>query len=500
MATYPVHGLENWDDDLFTWLSVAHNSDGTLVEIPTSVPITYTYIATTDNTTVTVYDSAGAEVDSGTDLGAIFNSLVGARQAWRFGPGDFPITTTLSIPDENHIGITLEGSGGLGNMNIQSVTLQPAVTRFKYTPASGTLLDVNKAQGVTCRDIHFHATSGSYTGSLLDFRGDYTTSPRKVTRHSRIDNCTLQTRKGDTTGALLEVSTCVDFLVTGCLFEGGRWNVRGMTDATSVGDGEPSDEVHFRGSRFQYYQETYGAIANAGRAWSFSGCTFEPSTNGGVAKFLTNDVGVPGAGVSFYDTYASDYSDPGSGNDSLFTYNGFGLSIRGGWFAMGSGQHLVYINEDTTGLNISGLYFEGTPDVSLIDVGSGKLCNDVVVEGIDFTSATVPLITGTVTRPPDFNLIPYRSLSADTTLTHNDHNRTFGVDASGGAKTITLPAASCVGFTVTVKKSDSSGNAVTVSRASSATIEGSTTVSLGSQYSWVRLIADGTNWKKIGSS
>jgi hypothetical protein len=56
-------------------------------------------------------------------------------------------------------------------------------------------------------------------------------------------------------------------------------------------------------------------------------------------------------------------------------------------------------------------------------------------------------------------------------------------DASGGAFTVTLPAASGVlGQLVYVKKTDSSGNAVTVGRTGSDTIDGATTQSLATQY------------------
>jgi hypothetical protein len=73
------------------------------------------------------------------------------------------------------------------------------------------------------------------------------------------------------------------------------------------------------------------------------------------------------------------------------------------------------------------------------------------------------------------------------------------VDASGGARTITLPAASsCPGQTFCIKKVDSSGNAVTVSRAGSDTIDGQSTVSLATQYAKVLLLSNGAGWDVIG--
>jgi hypothetical protein len=45
-----------------------------------------------------------------------------------------------------------------------------------------------------------------------------------------------------------------------------------------------------------------------------------------------------------------------------------------------------------------------------------------------------------------------------------------------------------------VKKSDSSSDTVTVARAGSATIDGQTSVALGSQYEAVSFVSNGTNW------
>lgn len=64
--------------------------------------------------------------------------------------------------------------------------------------------------------------------------------------------------------------------------------------------------------------------------------------------------------------------------------------------------------------------------------------------------------------------------------------------ASGGAWALTLPAVTA-GATVTVKKTDSSANAVTVTPAS-GTIDGASTLVINSQYDSFDVVADGTNW------
>jgi hypothetical protein len=70
------------------------------------------------------------------------------------------------------------------------------------------------------------------------------------------------------------------------------------------------------------------------------------------------------------------------------------------------------------------------------------------------------------------------------------------VDATSAAVTVTLPlSASWRGREIRVKKMDSSGNAVTVSRSGSDVVDGATSASLASQYDAVTIVADGTtNW------
>lgn len=77
--------------------------------------------------------------------------------------------------------------------------------------------------------------------------------------------------------------------------------------------------------------------------------------------------------------------------------------------------------------------------------------------------------------------------SVSTNTTANLSNHTILVDASGGAVTITLPAASTAfvgnfGWQCVVQKTDASGNTVTVQRAGSDLINGATTQTITTQY------------------
>lgn len=82
----------------------------------------------------------------------------------------------------------------------------------------------------------------------------------------------------------------------------------------------------------------------------------------------------------------------------------------------------------------------------------------------------------------------YRVLTSDQVIL---------ADASGGAFAVTLPAASAMlGMApLTIKKVDSSANAVTVT----GTVDGAVNPTLATQYKAMTVVSDGTNWWKIGT-
>ena len=93
----------------------------------------------------------------------------------------------------------------------------------------------------------------------------------------------------------------------------------------------------------------------------------------------------------------------------------------------------------------------------------------------------------------------YVAKSATYTASTSDY--VINCDATSGAITINLPtAASIAGTVYIIKKSDASANAVTVDPSASQTVDGSTTYSLGSQYKYVQVMSDGSNWIIIANN
>lgn len=74
------------------------------------------------------------------------------------------------------------------------------------------------------------------------------------------------------------------------------------------------------------------------------------------------------------------------------------------------------------------------------------------------------------------------------------------VNATGGAVTVTLPTAvENEGRKIFVKKTDASGNAVTVDGNGSETIDGAANVSLPAQYDAVFIYCNGVSWDIIST-
>ena len=89
-------------------------------------------------------------------------------------------------------------------------------------------------------------------------------------------------------------------------------------------------------------------------------------------------------------------------------------------------------------------------------------------------------------------------VSKTTTYTATSDDDVIFCSSSGAAFTVTLPAASGIGGKVlTLKKIDSSFNAVTIDGNGAETIDGSATTTLSTQHETLMLICDGSNWQVI---
>lgn len=127
----------------------------------------------------------------------------------------------------------------------------------------------------------------------------------------------------------------------------------------------------------------------------------------------------------------------------------------------------------------------GLESATYIDdlVSTNPVVGDNVFEGDDHLRIIKAVLQATF---PSFDRPFYHDTvttgASDDTLTATDDRSIQDIDASDGTRTITLPTSPSTGYEVTVSKSDSSANAVTVARGGTNTINGATSYSLPRQY------------------
>jgi hypothetical protein len=139
-------------------------------------------------------------------------------------------------------------------------------------------------------------------------------------------------------------------------------------------------------------------------------------------------------------------------------------------------------------------FFAATPVVqqsATADLGTALSNLGLRASGTAYTMTT----TGFISLGGAVAVIP-TTRSANATLTSTSVMNNL-INATSGNITITLPATTVrSGLTFTIKKTDSSVNTVTVTRAGTDTIDGATTYVLSTQYQFVTIVSDsaGTWW------
>lgn len=143
----------------------------------------------------------------------------------------------------------------------------------------------------------------------------------------------------------------------------------------------------------------------------------------------------------------------------------------------GTTRKVVAAFDDTSGATGDLYYRDSSGNFVRLGVGSG---NQVVSN-----SGGVPVWRQVI--------FATASKTADYTVTSSD--TVIMASAASGNVDITLPTASSVsGYRFYIKRTDSSGNTVTISRSGGDTIDGATSKTLHLQYMCLTVLSDGSNW------
>lgn len=164
--------------------------------------------------------------------------------------------------------------------------------------------------------------------------------------------------------------------------------------------------------------------------------------------------------------------------------SGRGITIQ-------SGATEVIVNQRQAGLVAGSSLVYGSPGSTLLRTDASDPADILAIK----TSGAVDAVG--IWQ----SLAAHRVISRTTLYTATGFEDAILCSASGGAYTITLPAASVVkGKTLTIKKTDASANAVTVDGNAAETIDGAATYALAAQYKYVTMVSDGANWHIVANN
>lgn len=154
----------------------------------------------------------------------------------------------------------------------------------------------------------------------------------------------------------------------------------------------------------------------------------------------------------------------------------------------------------TTGFGCAAITSADVSDATSANSPSTIIKRDV---SGNFSAGTVTAnLTGNVTGNVNGNVTGNLAGTVQANIAIKNSNYTIQANdsvltgnASGGTIAFTLPSAvGAAGRQYTIKKVDSSANAVSISTTSSETIDGNTSLNLPSQWNYITVISDGSNW------
>lgn len=288
------------------------------------------------------------------------------------------------------------------------------------------------------------------------------------------------------------------------------------TSTAAAGNAQRLFELSLSGANATAGQTTYAGYfknAHTGATSTNIGLYVEASggtTNRAISALGDIEAKATNTTISAYQAYTDEnnYEVIQIGysrywNDHALEYDSKSGGTRvGGIFnivSSGSGGQIYFNTFNATRWKIdnNGQFVPGTDNTYDIGdwSGGGKIARHSGSWDAAFGSATAPTSTVKITG----SFAPtITSTAIDLTLTIAHY--TITVDASGAARTITLPTAVGIqGRVYIVKKTDSSGNAVTIATTSSQTIDGASTKVINTQYAGYLVQSNNANWVIIGA-
>lgn len=416
---------------------------------------------------------------SSSDWGAIINDAVTAGVRHFFFPqGEYPVVTTIAA---SPAGIRLEGEGGMVDHygNVQGVKRMPAALIYSGT-GTGSAIDCTSSIGFTARHLGIYYSSGSFTGRLIDWRGDMALA--------RLDYCDIGSLDHEFDSALANVHMNVAWnnSITNCNLHGAQWNILGDDIGQNFCDTLRIDNCNF-------HKASIAHIGAIGRQWTinnnFFGMGAEPSGNPYDTPAVIDTPSTLSTNLDSYFTFSNNsiwdgVADSGpwfkSSADNAWSATFHGNHVfkaEGGLFELLGGGQIVIRDNPYLG--------SFTDDSAMMDLGDttdGAVAKNVTIQGSRWGSSGVETV---------INRAGHRELNIES---YSDESYSHGLRTIGGSErlawpadvadprpTLTLEAALGTGATGGIAGTDLAGF-ITLNPGSGATGGKQATITLGTPH------------------
>lgn len=438
---------------------------------------TFDYIISQSGTLISATNTTGGTLSQGTDATVVIQSAINASTPCGriyIQSGAYPLSAALTI-DATPVEIYGNRSSILTTVNATAAIILGSGSPVNNVILSGFTLQGNNVgtvgiSGVSVsRSIIRDMYVTQFTGWGIDLQFNHSVH----IEDSRIDyNGTLATTPysgGVKIGSSSPDTKFNNVKVDGCIIE----------------------------------HNVTGVWVCQGYRVSIVDCVIESQTKHGVALDKQSGTVFP------RNVYIRSYFESNNGSTSATIYDVYGYGYMQDvvldccYFDSANTTYSIYFANNGVGIpkacTIRNCYFKSTADNYLYigQVLSMEIHGNMFADTTPDSGITVLVTSGVFSHDnyPWYEVMP--TTSAGSILP--SHSVTL-VDATAGAKAMTMPDPSCHGGPFTIKKSDSSGNAVTVGPYGAETFDGAANVSLATQYKYVTLKSDGTNWIKLGSN
>ena len=325
---------------------------------------------------------------------AVFDDAV-STGAPVIGPGDAEyLVTSVNLDDSR--GVTLEFGGGAARAG--------SATMKRTTSGTSSVISARNSLGLTIKNLRVEYSSSSYTGRLLDLRGDTSDTGMATLENMWVgsDSSTVHTATG------LDIDKSYGITGRRLHFLYNQVAVNGLTN-TGYSNGILFDTCIFSNSVDHH-------VRNAGNGWTFLNCIGQQRI-GDVGGFY-GDSDLAARRASNVRFVGGWYGDVTSGTEAQIEVNGDGFALEGVYMGCGAGVGAKMMVATIYGFEI---------------VGGSKISGSNA--GVDYNSLTDGLSHHYRWYPPTtafINGTPPRGSSWNS-LTPNDGMHVARLNVHGGS-------------------------------------------------------------------